>query len=405
MVKRYVYLSVLLWLLVGVADAANPQKQVELQREIRQLSSNLDVQQDTSDSLQTEVTRLEKKLNDVAQQLQKTEDNIDATQLKLQASSQKKQKLDADLDQQKTGLAQQLQALYAAGEQSHLRLLLRQDEPSELSRTMRYFEYMNKSRLANIQSIQEKVKEVNALRITIDKNQRELQILDSQQKQQKAELEATLNSRSSSLVKLTADVRSKQKRLNKLQEEEASLQQIVEQLNQRPSADLPDKDSPPPPPAASKSNKTTDTKSNAPAIPVNTSFTPNKPFSALKGALSWPTNGKIIHSYGSARNEKQRWEGVVIAAAGGTKVKAIAKGRVMFAGWMNGYGHLLIIEHDNKYMSIYGYNRAIYKKEGTIVNANETIAAVGNSGGQSQDSLFFAIRQGTNPQNPSRWCR
>jgi septal ring factor EnvC (AmiA/AmiB activator) len=66
---------------------------------------------------------------------------------------------------------------------------------------------------------------------------------------------------------------------------------------------------------------------------------------------------------------------------------------------------MIIIEHDNNYISLYGYNRAVYKKEGTIVNANETIAAVGSSGGQSRDGLYFEIRQGKTPQNPARWCR
>ncbi|MDD5391451.1 MAG: peptidoglycan DD-metalloendopeptidase family protein [Thiothrix sp.] len=403
--KRYFYLLLLLLLPWAAANAANPQKQAQLQSEIRQLSVNLDSQKDVSDSWQAEVTQLEKKLSDVAQQLYRTEEKIDATRRRLQENSQKKLKYEADLDSQKAGLAQQLQALYAAGEQSHLRLLLRQDEPSEISRNIRYFEYMNKSRITRIQSIQKTLNELNVTRAAIDKDYAEFQVLNKQQKQQQAEIETTLSARSSSLNKLNSDMRSKQKRLDKLHAADASLQQIIEQLNQQPEKAPEDEASPPRRQPDPRPTTKAPNKSEPQGIAVNTSLTPNKPFSSLKGALSWPTQGKVIHGYGSPRNEKQRWDGVVIAAAGGTKVKAVAKGRVSFAGWMNGYGHLIIIDHDNKYMSLYGYNRAVYKKEGAVVNANETIATVGNSGGQNQDSLYFAIRQGTSPQNPARWCR
>jgi septal ring factor EnvC (AmiA/AmiB activator) len=72
---------------------------------------------------------------------------------------------------------------------------------------------------------------------------------------------------------------------------------------------------------------------------------------------------------------------------------------------MDGYGYLVILEHDSKYLSLYGYNRTLYKKEGDIVNAGDIIAAVGNSSGQKQDGLYFEIRQGNTPQNPAKWCR
>jgi septal ring factor EnvC (AmiA/AmiB activator) len=113
----------------------------------------------------------------------------------------------------------------------------------------------------------------------------------------------------------------------------------------------------------------------------------------------------MIHRYGSIRNAKQRWRGVVIAAPGGRKVRAVARGKIEFAGRLNGYGYLIIIRHDKSYRSLYAYNRAIYKKTGQTVNAGEVIAAVGNSGGQAQNALYFEIRRGTRLQNPSRWCR
>lgn len=398
--KLYSFLVLLLLLAAGLANAADPKRQQQVQQEIQQLASSLNAAQNTSDALQDEVTRTEKKLDEVSQRLYQTEKKIEDTQLRLQTTNDKKLKQETELNTQRAGLAQQLQALYSAGEESHLRLLLRQDDPSDISRTMRYFEYMNKNRVKRIQSIQKALAELQTLRTAIDKDRQYLQNLEQTQERDKAELTQTLTERTNNLKKMNSDARSKQKRLEKLRAEDASLAEIIDRL-----ANAEKKPAEAAPKTGQETAKVDEKKPSPTATPIKTRYTPDKAFSSLKGALSWPIAGKIIHPYDSAKNEKQRWRGVVIAAPGGTKVKAVARGRVLFSGWMNTYGHMIIIEHDSNYISLYGYNRAVYKKEGAIVNANEIIAAVGASGGQSQDGLYFEIRQGKTPQNPARWCR
>lgn len=405
--KFYLPLLLLVPLLWSASHAADSQKQQQLQRDIRQLSNSLSTQKGESKELQEEVTLLEKKLGDISDKHYQTEKKAEATLGKLEESTRKQTQLDAELAAQKSGLAQQLQALYTAGEQSHLRLLLRQDEPSDISRTIRYFEYLNENRVGRIQAVQKTLKDIDATRLAIENDNTELRALNSTLEQQKVEMESTLKARSTALGTLKGDIRAKEKQLNKLKAEEANLQTVVDRLARKAEEKaVPEKA----PKTAETLEKPANTSKKSASEtersePVKTRFTPNQALSTLRGQLSWPVQGKIIHSYGSSRNEKQRWRGVVLAAAGGTKVRAIARGRVAFSGWMDGYGHLIIIEHDNNYMSLYGYNRAVYKKEGAIVNANETIAAVGNSSGQSQDALYFEIRQGTSPQNPARWCR
>ncbi len=399
--KFYLPLLALLLLSLNGVSLADTQKQQQLQRDIRQLSTNLQAQKGESRELQEEVTQLEKKLGDISDKYYQTEKKIEATRLKLEESTRKQQKLDVELAAQKTGLAQQLQALYTAGEQSHLRLLLRQDEPSDISRTIRYFEYLNDNRVARIQGIQKILKESDAVRANIQKDNAQLQELNETLTQQKAAIESTLKARSVALDTLKSGIRTAEKKLGKLKTEEANLQTVVDRVASR-KADVAEE----PTTATKKPTSTNDKESQqVNSAPASTRTTAGKAFSSLRGQLPWPVNGRIIHGYGSARNEKQRWRGVVLAAPGGSKVKAVAKGRVAFSGWMDGYGHLIIIEHDNNYMSLYGYNRAVYKKEGATVSANETIAAVGNSSGQSQDALYFEIRSGTTPQNPARWCR
>jgi len=388
--------------LSGLHAADSPKRQ-QLQRDIRQLSSTLSTQKDESDTLTDEVTALEKKLGETSRLADQTEKKIEATSARLQDTNTQKLTLDTELDAQKRGLAQQLQALYAAGEQSHLRLLLRQDQPSDISRTLRYFEYLNADRVANIQKIGKTIKQVNVLRASMDTDKLSLQNLTQTLTQQKADIERTLNTRSDALKKLDGDIHSKENHLNQLQQQNAALQDVVDNLSRQPedtdeqaqTAHQPERAAALPLRQHSAPDK---------GIAVSTHATSNQVFSSLRGRLSWPVAGKITHTYNSARNEKQKWQGVVISAPGGTKVRAVARGRVAFSGWLNGYGHLIIIEHDNRYMSLYGYNRAVYKQKGETVNANEAIASVGNSSGQPQDGLYFEIRQGTAPQNPARWC-
>ncbi len=96
---------------------------------------------------------------------------------------------------------------------------------------------------------------------------------------------------------------------------------------------------------------------------------------------------------------------MVISAPAGSNVHAIARGKIEYSGRLRGYGYLVIIRHDKNYRSLYAYNRSVFKKVGQIVKAGEIIAAVGNSGSQTNSGLYFEIRRGTTHHNPARWCR
>ena len=129
-----------------------------------------------------------------------------------------------------------------------------------------------------------------------------------------------------------------------------------------------------------------------------------KAFSSLKGALHLPADGQIIHQFGDQRqNGKLQWQGMVIKAGAGTDVHAIYNGRVAFADWLRNFGWLIIIDHGDGYMSLYGHNEALYKDVGEWVEQNEVIATTGSSGGQQQSGLYFEIRQNGKPRNPRLW--
>jgi septal ring factor EnvC (AmiA/AmiB activator) len=125
----------------------------------------------------------------------------------------------------------------------------------------------------------------------------------------------------------------------------------------------------------------------------------------LKGKLKWPTKGKHIQKYGSRLTGGLRSNGVIIKADEGSAVKAIHYGRVVYADWLRGFGLMLIIDHGKGYMSLYGYNQALYKQVGDWVEVDETIAIVGQSGGRKESALYFELRSKGKPFNPKRWFR
>lgn len=130
-------------------------------------------------------------------------------------------------------------------------------------------------------------------------------------------------------------------------------------------------------------------------------------FSAARGKLPWPVNGRLLARFGDARGNDARakWDGVMISANPGTQVRAVHGGRVVFADWLRGAGLLVILDHGNGYLSLYGHNQSLLKSAGDIVKAGEAISTVGDSGGQDAAGLYFAIRQQGRPTDPSQWCR
>jgi len=128
-------------------------------------------------------------------------------------------------------------------------------------------------------------------------------------------------------------------------------------------------------------------------------------FAALQSKLNWPTAGIVVTRFGTDLGSNNlRYNGVLIQGDAGQPVRAVYQGRIVFANWLHGLGLLLIIDHGDGYMSLYGHNQAIYKKVGDVVKPHELIAAVGNSGEPGPTGLYFEIRHDGVPVNPENWC-
>jgi septal ring factor EnvC (AmiA/AmiB activator) len=175
------------------------------------------------------------------------------------------------------------------------------------------------------------------------------------------------------LAALEREIGAKDRRLKALVEDEARLQRVLATLR-RALADLP------------------------------RGFDAEKPFPTQRGHLPWPASGSVKAAFGARRGVGElKWNGILIAAPEGRAVHAVHRGRVAFADWLRGFGLLMIVDHGDGYMSLYGHNQHLLKEVGEWVEAGEAVASVGASGGRAESGLYFEIRHDGRPVDPVRW--
>ncbi|MDR0440457.1 MAG: peptidoglycan DD-metalloendopeptidase family protein, partial [Candidatus Accumulibacter sp.] len=139
------------------------------------------------------------------------------------------------------------------------------------------------------------------------------------------------------------------------------------------------------------------------ASPTAPESLPTGSFTAMRGRLRLPVRGTVTNRYGGQRQEGSTWKGLFIRAAQGSEIRAIADGRVVFSDWMRGFGNLLIVDHGDGYLSIYGYNDAVLTQVGDDVRGGDSIATAGNSGGNPESGLYFELRHQGQPVDPLKW--
>jgi septal ring factor EnvC (AmiA/AmiB activator) len=201
----------------------------------------------------------------------------------------------------------------------------------------------------------------------------ELQNLGQLRARELDELETARKRRRSIVAKLDKDMVRRGDEIENLKEAQKDLETLIAEL-QRAIEDLPG--------------------------------TSRDPFADQRGQLVWPVKGSLLSDFGQPRaGGSLRWNGVLIGTDRGAEVKAIYHGRVAYADWLPGLGLLVVIEHGDGYMSLYGHNETLFKQLGDWVRPSEVIATTGDSGGRSQAALYFEIRKGARPENPHRWFK
>ena len=305
-----------------------------------------------------------------AKALNMAEQSVKKTQQQQAEQQQRAVKLEKQQAQFQRVLAAQLKSAYMAGSDDYSKMLLNQEDTAKFERTLSYYNYLNKARIKQLD-------ELKALQIEIAKNQAELEkikeklvaLFDEQKRRQAALLDAK-NERQASLKNLKKQLNKTKNSISYLEENEQTLIATIKELEEE---------------------KTTKIE----LLGLNKN----------KGRLSWPSKGKLTHKFGQRKHGGINWKGVLISAAEGTSVNSIHNGQVVFADWLKGYGWVIVVDHGEGFMSLYGHAQTLLKDVGDMVREGESVALVGQSGGQADSGLYFEIRHKGRAVNPIKWCR
>ena len=364
----------------------------------KELDSNQEAHHDAADALkesETAISAANRTIREIAKKQKENQSTL--VQLKKQSMS-----INEQLADQQKQLSSMLYAQYAQGDQSYTQLILQNKNPSQISRDLKYQSYIEKAHAKLIDDMQANLNQVKKLHVETTEKLQEVADLKAKHEAERKELEQQKQEKAKVLNSLASKIAEQRGEIKKLKRDEGNLTNLVEKLAKIAAAKPKKK------PKTKKSNsKNPDEKIGEPL--AKNEETPDDSYSgvrfaSLKGKLKLPVRGEIANRFGSTREDSGvSWKGLFIKAAEGADVKSVASGRVVFADWMRGFGNLIIVDHGGGYMSLYGNNQAVLKHEGDEVNAGDTIAAVGNSGGNESNGLYYELRNQSRPFDPMSW--
>jgi septal ring factor EnvC (AmiA/AmiB activator) len=353
-------------------------KQAELQtvrERMESVRARMEDSRTTRDDLQLQLRALELQVAALAGELRRVEEALASGQRRLERLAAERTAHGQALRVQREALARQVRADFTAGRRDYLAVLLSQEDPSTVARAMTYHRYFNQARSERIHGVQAQLAALDRVELELRREEEALRALKAEKDRAQAGLAGERQARTALLERIESEMRTAGKELRLLEDDARRLEKVLEALRT-------------PPPEAVET---------VPAGP---------PFPDLKGALPWPAGGPIRHAFGAPRGSSGlAWSGVVIGARAGSEVRAVHPGRVAFADWLRGFGLLVILDHGDGYMTLYGHNEGLLKQVGDWVAAGEPVALVGDSGGQSEAGLYFEVRRRGTPLNPSQWCR
>lgn len=351
--------------------AAETQARIDaIARELERRQAAMQQRERELSATERQVQALDNQIAAVASQLAELADSLKRTEQRIKELEQQQRQLIAEQKQQQQWLAKQVDMAYRIGEHDLLKLILNQEDPAELERLHGYYGYFNRARLAKLEQLKITQAELAQVTTEVATEQQALAAQKQQQEQKRQRLVEQKAKQQKLVRQLNQEQRQDQSRVAQLEQDQRELEEvlaaIIAALRDEPQLDG---------------------------------------LAQLKGKLSWPAQGNVQRLFGRSRSGGVKWKGILIDAAEGTPVKAIADGRVIYANWMRGFGLLLVLDHGDGYMSLYGHNQTILPNVGEVVRRGEEIARIGQSGGRESPALYFEIRVKGDPVNPTQWVR
>jgi septal ring factor EnvC (AmiA/AmiB activator) len=389
-VRRLIFTAVTVLVLAGMAPSARAGPADEL-KNIR----------GRIEALQRQLTESETSKSEAADALKDSERAVSQTSRKLyQISGQRREVntalsrlqgririVESDIADEQAVLGRLLYQQYVGGQSDTIKLALNGEDPNEIARQLHYLSYVSRARADLLASLRENLASLEKLTGETRRKSAELHSLQTEETLQMRRLEKDKAQRQQIYAKVSDDIEKSRKQLSTLKRDEERLSQLIERLARE---------------SARKSTRKPGKRILNQALPNADSGTGT--FRQLKGKLRLPVLGELTNKFGGQRQDSGlSWKGLFISAKPGREVKAVASGRIVYADWLRGFGNLLILDHGDGYMSLYGNNESLLKQAGEEIRAGDTIAATGNSGGNPDSGLYFELRFQGKPFDPLPW--
>ena len=416
------------------ADLGELRSRIETLR--KDLSSSEENKADAADRLresERQISRLQRELYELG-------DQRGQLQKRLQNLEQQSKELGNTLGQQQAQLEKMLYRQYLRGNPDSLQLLLNGDDPNQMARDLHYLAAIALTRAEMMGEINATLDKKKALTADTKEQAEELLSIEAKQQERHTELNKQREERKKLYGQISDKVSAQRQEIGNLQKNEKRMSELIDRLSRilaaqaaqaakaaraaevaraKEAARLAEQ-------AKQKESQREKAKASDPVVTKQVQNPPivSEPprsktveaenryepvasdgsFGRQKGNLRLPVRGNVSGRFGSPREGGGTWKGLFIKAGAGSDVKAVANGRVVFSEWMRGFGNLLIVDHGDSYLSIYGNNDSLLKQVGQAVKGGETVATVGNSGGNPDSGLYFELRHQGQPIDPMKWA-
>ncbi|WP_166420931.1 peptidoglycan DD-metalloendopeptidase family protein [Pseudoalteromonas sp. Z1A8] len=373
-ISRLIKCGLILTSLVTASAVANEDR---TKKDLSEVQNALEQSQAEYNAQRKKIAKLQKNLKshelDIAKNakaLNMAEQSVKETKTQQKELQNKADELDKKHTQFQKVLAAQLKSAYMAGGDDYSKMLLNQEDTAKFERTLSYYNYLNKARIEQIEDLKNLQQQIAQNQEELVKIQEKLALLYNEQKRRQTALLNAQSERQANLKNLQAQLNSTKSSINYLKENQQTLVTTIEELEKEKTQKIE-------------------------LLGLNKS----------KGKLDWPSKGKLEHTFGQRKHGGIDWKGVLIGAKEGTNINSVHNGQVVFADWLKGYGWVIVVDHGEGFMSLYGHAQTLLRDVGDMVREGETLALVGQSGGQATSGLYFEIRHKGRAVNPVKWCR
>jgi len=365
--------ALLLLPLQATAAGDDKAKLADLKSAISTLEKQLNKRDKDKNTLIADLKKNEIAASASSKKIRQLNSKINTRGAKLAELDKQQRRLKVDINRQNAAVGEQLATAYKMGAQEPIKLLLNQEDPQQLARLFKYYNYVLDARNEKIAQYMGDIEKLSTVQTDVIEEKRLLDSAKAELEKDRQQLLTNNKRRQTTLKKLNASLQSDKSKLDKLLKQRTALEELL------------------------KNVRGVVKKMALKAPPGGQSF------ASQKGALRWPLKGKVAHSFGSKRSGSLRWDGWLIGAKIGKPVAAVHDGQVIFSNYMRGFGLLIILNHGDGYMSLYAHNEELLKDTGDLVLSNETIARAGDTGGLDKPALYFEIRKKGQPADPKKW--